>query len=160
MNAMALRVRPFRAEDAERLATIFFAAVRAVSRKDYSEEQLRAWAPEPPDPVRFIERAAGGRILLVGVDVADQPQAYGDLEPDGHIDHLYRHPDTSRSRAASLVYEGIERAARQRGLVRIYVEASEPAKRFLLSRGFVLVKRRDFEIRGMPIHNYAMEKLL
>ena len=34
------------------------------------------------------------------------------------------------------------------------------ARRFFLRRGFVVVARRDFEVAGTPIHNYAVEKRL
>jgi putative acetyltransferase len=40
------------------------------------------------------------------------------------------------------------------------VEASEPARRFFLKHGFSELHRRNFEIGGVPIHNYAMEKRL
>jgi putative acetyltransferase len=40
------------------------------------------------------------------------------------------------------------------------VEASEPARRFFLKRGYAVLERRDFEIGGVPIHNYAMERRL
>jgi putative acetyltransferase len=43
---------------------------------------------------------------------------------------------------------------------RLFVEASEIAKPFFASRGFALIRRKDFEVDGVPIHNYAMEKHL
>ena len=43
---------------------------------------------------------------------------------------------------------------------RLHAEASEAARRFFLRRGFVVVNSRAFEISGVPIHNYAMEKWL
>lgn len=49
-------------------------------------------------------------------------------------------------------------AAAERGMTRLFVEASEPARRFFLKKGFKLVARRDFEIAGVSIHNYSMEK--
>jgi putative acetyltransferase len=142
------------------LAAIFFAAVRAVSHGDYTQAQIEAWAPEPPHPETFRERAADGRLLLVAVDKTDRPLAYGDLQPDGHLDHLYRHPDASRMGIAAQVYAGLEDAAQEQGLTRLFVEASEPAKRFFLRRGFTLIERRKFDLRGTPIHNYTMERRL
>jgi putative acetyltransferase len=43
---------------------------------------------------------------------------------------------------------------------RLYSEASEAARRFFLKQGFAVVSKRLFEISGVPIHNYAMEKWL
>lgn len=153
-------VRPFREADAAALAAIFFSAVREVGGQHYSQAQVEAWAPTPPDPAAYLRRAADGRALLVAVDEADAPLAYGDLEADGHIDHFYCRPDVTRSGVAVALYEAIEAVARDRGLRRLHVEASEPARRFFERRGFVALERRAFPIRGVVIHNYRMEKRL
>ena len=151
-------VRPFRSSDAGSLAKIFFAAIHEIARHHYSEAQVNAWAPVVPVPQRLVERGNDGRVLLVAVDDSDEPIAYGDLEPDGHIDHLYCRPDAAGTGVTSVLYDHIEAAAADRGLTHLYVEASEPARRFFLKKGFAVVERRNFELAGVPIHNFAMEK--
>jgi putative acetyltransferase len=153
-----MHVRPFRADDAKALAGIFYAAVHRLTLADYSDEQRRAWAPAPPDPASFVARASDGRLFLVAVDGRDAPVAYGDIEANGHIDHLYRHPDVAG--AASALYDRLEREAVDRGVGLLTVEASETARRFFLRRGFAEVARREFLLRGVPIHNWSMEKTL
>ena len=153
-----MRIRPFRSSDANDLAGIFFAAIREIARHHYSKEQVSAWAPDLPTAERFVARGTDGRLLLVAVDDADQPLAYGDLEADGHIDHLFCRPDAAGTGVTSVLYDHIEAAAADRGLQRLYVEASEPARRFFLKKGFEVIERRDFELAGVPIHNFAMEK--
>jgi putative acetyltransferase len=49
---------------------------------------------------------------------------------------------------------------RERGIKRLHAEASEAARRFFLKRGFAVVRKPAFEIAGVPIHNYAVEKWL
>jgi putative acetyltransferase len=154
----ALTIRPFRSPDAQSLARIFFAAIHEIARHHYSEEQVNAWAPVIPNPERFIQRGTDGRLLLVAVDDSDEPIAYGDLEADGHIDHLFCRPDAAGTGVTSVLYDHIEAAAADRGITRLFVEASEPARRFFLKKGFEDVERRDFELSGVPIHNFAMEK--
>jgi putative acetyltransferase len=155
-----MRVRPFRVRDAEALANIFYAAIHEIARKHYSAEQVRAWAPAVPAVERFVARGTDGRTLLVAVDEADRPIAYGDLEPDGHIDHLFCRPDAAGTGVAAAVYAALEQAARDRRLTRLYVEASEPAQRFFLKHGFRTTERNDFELSGVAIHNFRMEKSL
>jgi putative acetyltransferase len=156
----AMQVRAFRATDAQALAGIFFAAVHQIARHHYSEEQVNAWAPAVPAADRFLQRDGDGRMILVSVDEADEPIAYGDLEPSGHIDHLFCRPDMAGRGVTSVLYDHIEAAAKARGLTRLFVEASEPARRFFLKKGFAIRDRRDFELAGVPIHNFAMEKHL
>ena len=155
-----MQVRPFQAKDAPALARIFFSAVHEIARHHYSPEQISAWAPLVPDPQRFLARGTDGRLVLVATDESGEPLAYGDLESDGHIDHLFCRPDMAGTGVASALYDRIQSAAEQRGLTRIYVEASEPARRFFVRKEFVVVRRRDFALAGVPMHNFAMEKFL
>ena len=155
-----MHIRPFRPEDAPFLAQIFHAAVHRIARLHYTAQQVEAWAPAMPQAERYVESARDGRLLLVAVDVADEPLAYGDLEADGHIDHLFCRPDVAGTGVASSLYDAVEAAAGQRAIRRLHVEASEPARRFFLKKQFVVLTRRDFRIGDVPIHNYAMEKVL
>ena len=155
-----MHIRAFRPGDAPALARIFHAAVHRVGGRHYSPEQLKAWAPVVPDPQGFVERAADGRILLVAADEDDRPLAYGDLERNGHIDHLYCRPDVAGTGVASALYDRLEAAAGDGGIGRLHVEASEPARRFFLRKGFILLERREVTWAGVALHNFAMEKRL
>jgi putative acetyltransferase len=160
MNGAGVRVRPFRPPDAPALARIFHAAVHGIAARHYSPAQIAAWAPAVPDPARFLARGTDGRTLLVAEGEDGAPVAYGDVEPDGHIDHLFCRPDAAGTGVTATLYEALEAAAIAQGIARLYTEASEPARRFFEKRGFTLLHRRDFELAGVPIHNYAMEKRL
>jgi putative acetyltransferase len=155
-----LRVRRFRAGDEADLAEIFFSAIHEIASRHYSAEQVGAWAPQLPAAERFTARAADGRTILVAVDESDRPLAYGDLEADGHIDHLFCRPEVAGSGVAAAVYRALEAEAVGKGIERIYVEASEPARRFFAKQGFEMIERQEFELAGVPIHNFRMEKRL
>lgn len=153
-------IRPLESEDIPALAQLFYDAVHGVAALDYSGEQVRAWAPEVPDAEHFASWACDGRLVLVAVDDEGDPIAFGDLEANGHLDHLFCRPDHAGTGVAGLICVQLEEQARSLGLRRIYVEASEPARRFFSRRGYRIVTRRDFLIRDVPIHNYEMELLL
>jgi putative acetyltransferase len=157
---MELRIRPYRPTDAAALAQVFFQAVRIGGARDYSAAQVAAWAPTMPEPAAFAERARDGRTILVAVDAVDQPLAYGDLEPDGHIDHLYCRPEASGRGLGSAICGRLERVARTLGLSRLYFEASEGARGLFFRQGFAVIERREFLLRGVAIHHYRMEKRL
>jgi putative acetyltransferase len=153
-------IRFYEPKGAAFLSAVFFDAVRTGGLHDYSQSQVEAWAPAMPDPARFEARAKDGRLMLVAVNVVDDPIAYGDLEPNGHVDHLYCHPEVIGTGVASALYDRLEQQARERGMIRLFVEASETARRLFLRKGFAEVKRRDFLLHGVNIHNYLTEKLL
>ncbi|MGB3412489.1 MAG: GNAT family N-acetyltransferase [Microthrixaceae bacterium] len=165
-RAWKFRVREYRHGDAAQLAEIFFRAVREIAITDYSAEQVQAWAPVRPDASFFENYASDGREVFVAVavsgaeDGSDRVLGYTDLESDGHIDHLYRHPDGAGLGVAAMLYLRLEESARSSGVERLFVEASELARRFFETQGFTVVRRRDFEVNGVALHNYAMQKLL
>ncbi|MDH6232193.1 GNAT superfamily N-acetyltransferase [Mesorhizobium soli] len=94
------------------------------------------------------------------MDSDGQPIGYGDLEADGHIDHLYRRPDMIGTGVGSALYAAIEAAAKSAGMTILFVEASEGARRLFERRGFSIDARNDFTINGVAIHNYRRSKLI
>jgi putative acetyltransferase len=157
MTAVAFTIREYRPGDAAPMAQLYFESARKLGPRGYTEEQVAAWAPAPAEAAAVHARASDGRLTLVAVDEHDCLLAYADLERDGHVDHLYCHPHAAgRGLAGALVDELTRRAAAQ-GLERLYVEASELARPVLERKGFGVLHRRDFEVRGVAIHNYAME---
>lgn len=108
--------------------------------------------------------AAKGDWIQVAVDTDDAPVAYAVMEPDGHLDMLYCHPDHTGTGLARRLLAESEEAARALELSRIFTEASELAKPVFERAGYSLLHRRDFTIpfegREVAIHNYAMEKRL
>lgn len=160
MQAATIVIRPYRADDAPHMARLYYDAVRALGPRGYSPAQVAAWAPRPLDPIDVMNRAADGRTTFVAADADDQAVAYVDLEADGHVDHLYCHPDFAGQGVASRLLETVIRHAVEQGLAALYVEASELARPVFERHGFTVTRRRDFEVRGVPIHNYAMRREL
>jgi putative acetyltransferase len=151
-------IRVFLDEDADALAALFHASVRQIAIRDYSIEQVAAWSPSPPDATNYLSRSRDGRLILVAVNDDGEPVGYGDLEPDGHVDHLYCRPDVVGTGVGSALCAALEAAATERGIARLYLEASEAARRLLERRGFIVERRNDFTRNGVAIHNYRMTR--
>ena len=162
---MPYSLRPFRSNDAARLSEIFAEAVRVVGAHGYSPAQIAAWAARSPAAEeRIRDRFEAGDWILVAVDVDDVAVAYALLEQDGHLDHLYCHPDHTRRGLAGELLDAAEAHARGLGCTRLYTEASVLARATLERAGYKVTQRRDFTIEhggeAVPIHNFAMEKAL
>ena len=152
-------IRDFIAADAPAMARLYFESARRLGARHYTPAQVAAWAPAPMDTAAVLARAGDGRQTLVAV--CDGAVAgYADLEPDGHVDHLYVHPDAAGRGVGAGLIEGLVARARAAGMVRLYVEASENARPLFERLGFRVLHRRDFQVRGVAIHNYAMERTL
>lgn len=153
-------IRPYRLEDAPQIAQLYFDSVHALGTTSYSQAQVRAWAPAPVDPAAVHALTEDGRTTLVAAGPQNEVLGYGDLEADAHIDHLYCRPDAAGRGLGSQLLDALIELGRASGMDRLYAEASELARPMFLRKGFVLIRRRDFEVRGVLIHNYAMQKIL
>lgn len=155
-----MTVRRYRAADAAALAALYVRSVEAIGSRFYSPAQVTVWAAHGPTSERIHALYTDGRTALVAVDDADRPVAFSDVETDGHIQFLYCAPEAAGRGVAGALYDALEREARGRGTRRLFAEASEAARPFFLKKGFAVAAIRRFEVAGVPIHNYAMEKFL
>lgn len=153
-------LRPATGADAPAMAALYARSVRALGARDYASEQVEAWIANGPTAERFGQKLADGRRCWIACDEHGGPMGFADLEPDGHVDFLYVDPEAAGRGIAGRLLDAIEAAARARGLTRLHVEASETAKPVFLKRGWVIVARRDFDVAGVAIHNWAMELTL
>ena len=160
MEIRPAKIRPYDAKDAVLLANLYVQSVKAIGPCHYSSLQVEAWLSLRPSAERIHRSGTDGRTRLVAVDGSDQPVAFADLKNDGHIEFLYCSPEMARAGVASALYDELGRIAWERGMTQLYSEASEAARRLFLQKGFTVIARRQFEISGVEIHNYAMEKAL
>jgi putative acetyltransferase len=157
-GADAMRVRLFRGEDNAALARIFAEAVRATGPGDYSPQQLEVWAGAAPNLHRW-RSVDPGRVVFVAEEDAEVA-GFAAFEPDGHIDHLYVHPQFQRRGAASALLLEIEKQAHGLGIGRIFAEASITARPFFQQAGFRVIAAQRAAIRGTVFVNLRMEKCL
>lgn len=151
-----LSIRPYRPTDLDAVIAIFLGAIRMIAARDYDAGQIEAWAQADRQrwAVRRLDRPTW--IATIG----KVPAGFTDLEPDGHLDMMYVHPDRQGQGIASALLEAVERAARDQGLARIFTEASITARPFFERRGFRTLAEQQVETRGETLTNFRMEKPL
>jgi putative acetyltransferase len=154
----ALVIRSYRADDASSLTALFQASIRNIARADYTDAQIRAWAPNVIDPGPFGEHCAEKSTWVA--ESNGLIAGFSDLEPDGHIDMLYVHPDCQRRGVARALLAHIEKLAREQALVRLYTEASITARLVFERSGFEVIAEQTVTIRGASMNNFRMEKWL
>ena len=154
----ALSIRPYQSSDAAALSALYGASVRALGVRDYSPAQIQAWASQAPSADELDRRMADGRSRLVAV--MGEVAGFIDVETDGHIDLLYVAAASAGQGVGRLLIETAEALAPLSGATRLYAEASETARPVFDKLGFSVIARRDFEVAGVPIHNWAVEKTL
>ena len=152
------RIRAYEAGDASAIVRLFYDTVRFVNRADYSDEQVRAWAPSVPDPNEWHSRMAG-RLTLVAEE-GGEVVGFAELEEDGHLDMLYVRKDAVGRGVGKRLCQAAEQKARGLGLERIFTEASITARPVFEGQGFRVLHRNDLVVRGVGMTNFSMEKPL
>ena len=153
-----ITIRPYGVADAAALTNLFRSSVREIASRDYTAAQIRAWAPDEIDAVEFGRRCEAKWTWVA--ELEGRIAGFSDLEPDGHINMLYVHPDFLRHGVARALLEHIEEAARINALRRLYTEASLTARPIFEVMGFRMVVPQTVTIRGESMTNYRMEKRL
>ncbi len=151
-------LRRFRDGDGPALWRLFHGTVREVCSRDYSELQVKAWAPDDIDVPDFVRKLASLAPFVVEVD--GEIAGYADVQSDGYIDHFYCHRNWQGKGVGSLLMKAIEDQAERSGLERLCSDVSITARPFFEGKGFVVVKEQDVLRRGVMLRNYRMEKLL
>ena len=152
-----LDIRPYVPADCDPTIEIFQRAIRQTASKDYNPAQVAAWSTVND------REAWGQRRLSRPTWIAEhdgKPVGFSDLEPDGHLDMMFVHPDHQGIGVASLLAAKVEAEARALGLQRIFVEASITARPFFERRGYTLLGPITVEDRGQSFLIFGMEKLL
>jgi putative acetyltransferase len=150
------KIRLFQTQDAEQVARLFHETVRQINIRDYSDRQVRAWAPDDLN-FRNWAVACADRFTYVADD-SGVIAGFGELEANGHIDCFYCHKDYLRRGVGRQIYQAIEAKALTLPVNRLFVEASITAKPFFQRMGFVVVKEQSVACRGEMFINYLMEK--
>ncbi len=158
MKTDAIRVRDYRPSDLEAQIELRRGSIRQIAGRDYSYEQIMAWAPDTVDREAAAARNLSRRVWVA--EIGEITVGYTDLVRNGHLDRMYVHADFQRLGVASALLSRVENAAKELDLPRLYSEVSITAKPFFERRGFQVIAPQIVLFRGRQFLNYRMEKLL
>ncbi|PQJ49105.1 GNAT family N-acetyltransferase [Vibrio jasicida] len=153
-----ITIRDFQEEDAPKLWALFFNTVRNVNRRDYTEQQVKAWAQEGFDSQLWLKKMISIQpfvAVLDGVIVG-----YSDVQPSGLVDHFFCHHEHQGQGVGRALMTHVLEQAKAKGLTRIYSEVSVTARPFYEHMGFIVVNEQQIEVRGATLTNYVMERRL
>ena len=151
-----MRVREFQIEDAPALLRVFHSAIHLIASRDYSVEQINAWAPNQIDDDLWRQRMLGIRPFVV-CD-GDEIVGYANLQDSGYIDHFFVSGHHPRSGIGSMLMDRIHEVAKARGLTQLTSDVSRTAEPLFRRYGFVVVERKEPVVRGVVVPNALMRK--
>ncbi|MDE5769579.1 MAG: GNAT family N-acetyltransferase [Oscillospiraceae bacterium] len=150
-----MTIREYSTEDCLEITQLFYNTVHSINARDYTVEQLNAWADGSPDLknwndslLRHYSLVAVKNSRIVG---------FGDMDlQNGYLDRLFTHENFQRQGIASSLCDALESAVSGR----ITTNASITAKPFFEKRGYVLVQEQQVIRKQVVLINYCMKKII
>jgi len=149
-----MEVRKLKEGEETELWELYYNTIHNVNIRDYDENQVEAWAPSDFDINIAIQKfrdiapfvaIKNGRII-----------GYGDIQPDGLIDHFYCHYEYQRQGVGNALITVIEKEAEKNGILRMYSNVSITARPFFEAKGFSVEKEQVVKLRDQEFINYRM----
>lgn len=144
-------IRKYQPMDCEETAALFYQTVHAVNAKDYTTEQLDAWADGKVDLGRWNQSLLEHYSFVALAK--DNIIGFGDIDKTGYLDRLFVHKDYQRRGIASAICNELEHMVKGN----IVTHASITARPFFEKRGYKVMKEQNIERHGIILKNYVMK---
>ena len=152
-----IKIRNYERRDAHVTWDLKFQTIRNINIRDYSSEQVAAWAPANFDMDVWLKRVDDMKPFIA--EINGQVVGFADLQQDGYIDHFFCHADYQGIGVGRALMEHIFSTGRTNGVSRYYSAVSLTARPFYERYGFRVVKEQQMEVNGLLLTNFVMEKV-
>lgn len=149
-----MTLRDYCKTDCTELARLFYDTVHTVNAKDYSREQLDAWATGEVNLEAWNKSFQAHNTVVTEMD--GQIVGFGDMDETGYLDRLYVHKDYQRRGVATAICDALEQNTKA---AEFSTHASITARPFFEKRGYTVVKVQQVERRGILLTNFVMKKV-
>ena len=143
-------IREYQSSDCEELTKLFYNTVHTVNAKDYTEEQLDAWATGQVDLNKW-DQSLREHYSIAAVE-NEMLVSFGDIDESGYLDHLFVHADYQGKGIGTMICNRLEQAVSGN----IITHASITARPFFEKRGYRVVKEQQVERQGVFLTNFEM----
>ena len=145
-------IREYESTDCKELAELFYNTVHTINAKDYTKEQLDAWASGQVDLEKW-DQSFQEHFTVVAVENGIIV-GFGDIDTTGYFDRLYIHKNNQRKGIATAICDQLESKVQGK----IVTHASVTAKPFFEKRGYKVLKEQQVVRKEIFLKNYVMEK--
>jgi putative acetyltransferase len=131
--------------DAEQITPVHVASIRTLCAKDYTPEQINAWAGWK-SPGKYRKAMAAGEVFYVA-DVAGRVVGFSALLGD-EVRAVYLHPDHVGRGLGRKLLEALEAEARARGVAELRLTSTLTSLRFYEACGYTKGDLHDHPVTG------------
>lgn len=152
-------VRIYQNGDHPFIGRIYHEAIHRLACRDYTREQLNAWAGNKADPEKWnrdwqarCERKLPFVKVLDGCVIG-----FIELDLGGHIDCTFVDPDHVGQGVMDEIMAEVKREAVRLELPKLFAEVSITARKFFERQGFAWVRDNTAVIGEVELANFIME---
>lgn len=146
-------LRRFEKSDFKSVSELFYETVHTVNAKDYSKEQLFAWAKDKDSLNTRQADLLKQKTLIAEIDGVTV--GFGSIDKSGCLDMLFVHKDLQGQGIATALCNCLEQ-----GFSTVKTYASITAMPFFEKRGYQVVKAQGVRRNGITLKNFEMRKLI
>jgi putative acetyltransferase len=151
-----MRIRLVKRADVPEIARLYYETLHRVNARDYSPEQIAAWAPRVYPDAFWLRRFRRYRVFIA--EDEGRVVGFAELAREGAIDCFYvHHAHQGKGVGAALMARG-EREARRRGNTRLVADVSRTAEPFFRRLDFRVVRRHVKIYRNQPFKQALVER--
>ena len=109
-----IKIRKYKEADAESLAQIYYDTIHKICSKDYTKEQIEAWAPK--SCLELTGQTDKWKKLppIVAI-IHNEIAGFAEFEDNGHIDCFYVHRNFQNQNIGSKLLEKLKKQQSRKG---------------------------------------------
>jgi putative acetyltransferase len=135
---------------------VYYSAIHTVACRDYTSEQIEAWAPRDLDPDLWERKIRSINPFVA--ELSGEAVGYADVQSSGYIDHFFVSGKHPRRGVGSLLMGRLLSEAASLGIGTLTSDVSRTAQPFFEKFGFVVIEQRFPECRGVVVPNARMAR--
>lgn len=146
-----MEIRKYQSADCQEVFDLFYDTVHTINAIDHTKEQLDSWVNRNMDLKEFDAALKNSCCYVATVN--DVIIGFGDIDVEGHIQHLFAHKDHQGKGVASAILRKLEETADSK----IFVNASSTAYGFYERMGYIRVGDKTFSVDDVTFTVHTME---
>lgn len=148
-------LRKYQPSDCRILADLFYNTVHTINIRDYSDEQINAWADGNINLDEWNLSFLSHYTIVAEIDKTIT--GFGDIDKTGYLDRLYVHHNFQHQGIASTICNELEQSVTT---PKIVTHASITARGFFEKRNYKVIKKQKIRRHNILPTNYIMERTL
>lgn len=151
-----IKIRNANISDLPELKSLFTESVRRVCCNNYTAIQIQAWLDVALNDQRWLDMIKNQKVVLAVND--NIILGFGSIDNFNYLDMFFVHAKYQRLGIANLIFNEIERIARDQSPLALWANVSITAVPFFKKKGFVIEKEQEINCQGIILNNFKMSK--